>query len=375
MDVNAPHLITPMVRTQNIDQNGTSPSDNELISEEEKALDAELLNLKIALSNAQKAVADTTFYKMTVNVPELGRVKFKLRKHLRGHLAKVTSLQWASDNQLLLSASQDGKLIIWDTFTRKKVYMIVLKTTWVIGSAISPSMNFVASGGLDNLISLFAIKSRESNVKLVREMNGHNGYISSLRFVNDQHLLSCSGDKSCALWDVEKGQIITKYCGHANDVSSITLSKQMPNTFVSASLDQTCRVWDIRCSDGMQYFEGHEQDVNDVDFFPVNSYAFASCSDDGSCRLWDLRADQPIGVYIDDYISCGSSSVAMSKSGRLLLAGYDDFNCHVWDTLREERVGIMSAHENRVSSVTISDSGIGVATGSWDCNCIIWTAK
>lgn len=43
--------------------------------------------------------------------------------------------------------------------------------------------------------------------------------------------------------------------------------------------------------------------------------------------------------YSHDNIICGVTSVAFSKSGRLLLAGYDDFNVNVWDTLRVERAG------------------------------------
>ena len=39
------------------------------------------------------------------------------------------------------------------------------------------------------------------------------------------------------------------------------------------------------------------------------------------------------------FIICGITSVAFSKSGRLLLAGYDDFNCNVWDTLKGDRAG------------------------------------
>lgn len=44
-------------------------------------------------------------------------------------------------------------------------------------------------------------------------------------------------------------------------------------------------------------------------------------------------------VYSHDNIICGITSVAFSKSGRLLLAGYDDFNCNVWDTLKADRAG------------------------------------
>ena len=63
---------------------------------------------------------------------------------------------------------------------------------------------------------------------------------------------------------------------------------------------------------------------------------------------------------------CGITSVAFSVSGRLLFAGYDDFECKVWDTLRGERVGSLSGHENRVSCLGVSNDGISLCTGSWD---------
>lgn len=76
-------------------------------------------------------------------------------------------------------------------------------------------------------------------------------------------------------------------------------------------------------------------------FFP-NGHAFATGSDDATCRLFDIRADQELAMYSHDNIICGITSVAFSKSGRLLLAGYDDFNCNVWDSMRTERAGMFS---------------------------------
>jgi WD40 repeat protein len=75
-----------------------------------------------------------------------------------------------------------------------------------------------------------------------------------------------------------------------------------------------------------------------LQYFP-NGFAFATGSDDATCRLFDIRADQEIGMYSHDNIICGITSVAFSKSGRLLLGGYDDFNCNVWDVLKQERAG------------------------------------
>lgn len=82
--------------------------------------------------------------------------------------------------------------------------------------------------------------------------------------------------------------------------------------------------------------------------------------------------------------------MAFSVSGRLLFAGYDDFECkvrliyqpqelskeqiaeqyltvfQVWDTLRGEKVGSLNGHENRVSCLGVSNDGISLCTGSWD---------
>lgn len=47
-------------------------------------------------------------------------------------------------------------------------------------------------------------------------------------------ILTGSGDSTCALWDVESGQLIQSFHGHAGDVMSIDLSpSETGNLFVS----------------------------------------------------------------------------------------------------------------------------------------------
>lgn len=75
-----------------------------------------------------------------------------------------------------------------------------------------------------------------------------------------------------------------------------------------------------------------------LQFFP-NGNAVITGSDDATCKLYDLRADQELITYQDSSIMCGVTSLAPSLSGRLLLAGYDDFNVNIWDALKAERVG------------------------------------
>lgn len=55
--------------------------------------------------------------------------------------------------------------------------------------------------------------------------------------------------------------------------------------------------------------------------------------------MYDLRSDQEVIGYQDTSLNAGVTSVALSNSGRLIFAGYDDFNCHIWDSLKGEKVG------------------------------------
>jgi len=236
--------------------------------------------------------------------------------------------------------------------------------------AYAPSGAYVACGGLDNICSIYSLKTREGNVRVTRELPGHTGYLSCCRFLDDAQIVTSSGDMTCALWDVETGQQIAVYAGHTGDVMSLSLSPDY-RTFVSGACDASAKLWDVRDGICKQTFTGHESDINAVTFFP-NGYAFATGSDDATCRLFDIRADQELSMYSHDNIICGITSVAFSKSGRLLLAGYDDFNCNVWDSMRAERAGVLAGHDNRVSCLGVTEDGMAVSTGSWDSFLKIW---
>lgn len=330
--------------------------------------EAESLKSQIQLSRDK--AADATLTEVSERVEPLGRLTFRPRRTLRGHLAKIYAMHWAADSRNLVSASQDGKLLVWDSYTTNKIHAIPLRSSWVMTCAYAPSGSFVACGGLDNICSIYSLKTREGNVRVSRELSGHAGYLSCCRFLSDNQIITTSGDMTCALWDIETGQPVTKFVGHAGDVMGLVILPDR-KAFVSGACDATAKLWDIRDGSCAQTFEGHEADINAISAFP-SGHAFATGSDDFTCRLFDIRADQCVAMYAHESVRSGVTSVAFSRSGRLLFAGYDDYNGLAWDTLREERVGVLPGHENRVSCVGVTEDGMAVSTGSWDSLLKIW---
>jgi guanine nucleotide-binding protein G(I)/G(S)/G(T) subunit beta-1 len=221
---------------------------------------------------------------MAADVEPLPRIAMRVRRTLKGHLAKIYAMHWSMDKRHLVSASQDGKLIVWDAYTSNKVHAIPLRSSWVMTCAYAPSGNFVACGGLDNICSIYNLRSREGSVKVARELSAHTGYLSCCRFLNDRQILTSSGDMSCMLWDIDAGVRVIEFNDHTGDVmryapppferqaTCVTDSLTMrslslgpnQNVFVSGACDTTAKVWDIRTGKAVQTFTGHESDINAV---------------------------------------------------------------------------------------------------------------
>lgn len=333
---------------------------------------AEAMAMKEKIKARREEMNDTSLKEFTKDLPALPRSdKLKVRRTLKGHLAKIYAMHWAEDKTHLVSASQDGKLLIWDGLTTNKVHAIPLRSSWVMTCAYSPSGSFVACGGLDNICSVYNLRAKEVPIRVSRELNSHTGYLSCCRFLNDRQIVTSSGDMTCILWDIEAGSKVTEFSDHNGDVMSLSINPNDKNTFISGACDATAKLWDMRTGKCTQTFAGHDSDINAVHFFP-NGNAFGTGSDDASCRLFDIRADRELMKYTHDSILCGITSVAFSVSGRYFFAGYDDFNCNVWDTLKGERVFTLQGHDNRVSCLGVSSNGMALCTGSWDSLLRIW---
>ncbi|KAF7845937.1 hypothetical protein BT93_L5913 [Corymbia citriodora subsp. variegata] len=261
---------------------------------------------------------------------QLPRLAMKTKRTLKGHLAKIYAMHWSTDRRHLVSASQDGKLIIWDAYTTNKVHAIPLRSSWVMTCAYSPSGNYVACGGLDNICSIYNLSAREGPTRVARELSGHSGYLSCCRFINDRRILTSSGDMTCVLWDIETGQKITEFADHLGDVMSLSINPLDNNQFVSGACDAFAKLWDIRQQKCTQTFAAHDSDINAIQFFP-NGNAFGTGSDDASCRLFDIRADRELQSYtvrkfsastIVPFTNSAIRLESLSAGSRLLLSPY-----------------------------------------------------
>jgi WD40 repeat protein len=192
----------------------------------------------------------------------------RVLKGTTGHTGKIYSMAWCADSERVLSAAQDGKLMIWDARDGAKLGMANLKSNWVMTCAYSPSGTLVASGGLDNLCTIFEVEKMQTGEAVpVKELSGHAGFLSCCRFIDDKQLLTSSGDGTMMLWDIERGAKLGEFIGHGGDVTSIGLLRSK-SAVATCSIDRTIKVWDLRDRRCVQTMSGHTGDINGLAVFP-----------------------------------------------------------------------------------------------------------
>jgi len=338
-------------------------------------LNQEIKDLKDRIKKNKDAKDDTNLpeYVDQNDVQIQHGEKLKVRRTLKGHLAKIYAMHWSKTPVLLVSASQDGKLLVWDALTTNKTHAIPLRSSWVMTCAYSDTNNFVACGGLDNICSIYNLQAKETPIKFCRELNHHTGYLSCCRFIDEKQLVTSSGDTTCILWDVVGEMRIKEFEEHDGDVMSLSLRPDDPTVFVSGACDGMAKIWDMNSGKCVQTFKAHEADINAVQFLP-SGFGFVTGSDDGNARLFDLRSDRELMTYSvqNTTTPIAITSLAFSISSRYLFAGYDDYTCQIFDTLRGNKLWSLEGHSNRVSCLGVNVNGTALCTGSWDCFLKIW---
>jgi len=321
------------------------------------------------LDNLRKDVADTTLEKEAKKVPVLSRRPINCRRTLRGHFAKVHDLSWSKDSRTLVTASQDGKILLWDAYTGHKENLIHAECKWMMSCDMSPLGRLVIAGGLDCLCTIYQVAG-DSEQQCIRQRLDHNNFIACCQFMDEGTILTSTGDGIAYMWDLVTNTAVTEYKGHTDALLCQAISPDK-NLFVTAGCDQMAKVWDTRMKDSVQTFYGHSKDISDVAFFPSGT-AFATASEDHSCRLFDLRSDQQLMTYKTNAAKSPVTCTVFSLSGRLLFAGYEDSEIRLWDTLKGTLVGFLVGHTCPVSSLAVTPDGKGLASSSYDTSVKIW---
>lgn len=189
---------------------------------------------------------------------------YKNIRTLPGHDHSVSAVRFIpSSANLLVSASRDKTLKIWNVVTGYCVRTLIGHTAWVRDVCPSSDGRFLLSTGDDTTARLWDISTPDSDTKTV--MVGHEHY-----------------NECCALAPPASYPYLATLAG---------LKKTPPTSgtaefTATGSRDKTIKLWDSRGT-CLLTLVGHDNWVRALVFHPGGKYLL-SVSDDKSLRCWDL---------------------------------------------------------------------------------------
>jgi hypothetical protein len=244
-----------------------------------------------------------------------------------GHTDQVDRCAYSPDGRLVLSASTDGTLRLWDVATGESVRTFVGHTDGVRSCAFSPDGRLALSASYDDTLRLWDVATGES----VRTFEGHAGFVLGCAFSPDGRLaLSSSFDRTLQLWDVASDAMVRTFTSHASMVEGCAFSPD-GRLALSASQDHTLRLWDVATGECVRTLRGHTFAVWGC-AFSLDGRQIISASEDGTLRLWDLRlwdlgSEESAGEWLtDSALRC----CAYGPDGRQVLAGDSIGACISW---------------------------------------------
>lgn len=107
---------------------------------------------------------------------------------------------------------------------------------------------------MDNMCTVYDVNNRDASgaAKIVRELAGYEGFLSSCRFLDDSHIVTGSGDMKICVWDLQAGKKTAEMDGHEGDVVNVV------EFFVALSIDRRIKLF-FRSSVGFNFVSARQK--------------------------------------------------------------------------------------------------------------------
>jgi len=193
---------------------------------------------------------------------------------------------------------------------------------------------------------------------VLANLRGHSAdNINALRFSPDgTRFLSCGGDRTTRVWDVQTRRELFALRGHKKAVMTAAFSPD-GKTIATGSFDRTVRIW--RALDGkpITQLDGHINQVWSVGFSPDGA-TLASASEDFTVILWDTdtwRRKKTLEGH-----SGPLRALVYSPEGDLLATGANDKTVRLWDLRHGDPPAVYSS-SNSITEMAYSPGGETIA--------------
>ena len=302
-----------------------------------------------------------------------------------GHSDYIFSASFSSDAKMLVTASADKSVGLWDVATKTLRFTLKGHENVVISARFSPDDSVIASSSWDNTIKLWDTRTG----RLLRSLEEHQGSVRDIAFTPDGKILaSVSLDQTIKLWEVETGQILGTLRGHKDSVLSVLFLRDN-KTLITSGSDATIKLWDLSTGKLSRTLAYYANGAATIAFSPAKSL-LASAAANRAIDLWDAET----GVLFRSLTGHRKRIVSLSFSadGNTLVSA-DSLEVKLWAVREGELLRSFEGRTEKsydcldtvgddpinpcqgINSVYFSSDGNSLIIGSQNGLVALWSAK
>ena len=210
--------------------------------------------------------------------------------------------------------------------------------------------------------------------QIIRRLLGQDKFISFVYLTSDcKRAFSVSRDfnpahyRTLNIWDAENGQLIDKI-DDFNCEDSVDITPDGKYAF-SAHYNNACAIWDLDRKQIIREFLGHQDSVLAVSVTPDHKLGISG-SYDNTCILWDLESGHAIKILVGHKSSV--CSICITPDGNYAISGSMDKTCILWDLTSGQIIKILYGHNDSIFAVSITPDGKLAVSNSADGIFIFW---
>lgn len=283
---------------------------------------------------------------------------------LEGHSRPVNDLAVSVDGSLMVSASDDGTLKVWDRNQRETGHLPEVRSEVVNCCAFSSDGALVVTAS-DQMLRLWNASSGETQSLL----EGHSGTVRACAFSPDgQRIVSASDDYTLRVWEVNSGRILQTLEGHMGSVLRCSYSSDGKH-IVSSSADRTIKVWVAESNQVQVSVEAHSDAVWGCRFSPDRSQII-SAADDGTLKVWNACSGELLRVLDGHESSINDCAV----SAELIVSASSDRTLRVWHAQTGDLLRALEGHLDAVRGCEFDSDSKLIVSASQDQTVKVWDA-
>jgi WD40 repeat protein len=360
-----------------IDQLGDD--DEDVRKKAEKAL---LEQGEAALAPLQKAAKDhpdaDVRLRAIVLSKAVARGAFRELKQLTGHTAWIRSIAVSKDGKKALTGSQDATMRLWDLDkgTEIKKFSTGHKSGWTWQVAFSPDeKQALCSTGVAASLMLWDLDKGTE----VRKYTGFPVWAYGAGFSPDgKYALGSEGGRNednmggknnLRLYDAESAKLVREFEGHTGYVWRAFYSPDGKKIASVGANDQSLRIWDPETGKSLVTVkDAHDGNVVGLAWSP-DSKSVLTSGRDQTCKLWDAETGKPLKKF--EGFPDDIEAVAFAKDGKRFLAGGEKL-VHVVDVDSTKIVHRFEEHTGQVLAVAFLPDGTRALSGGKDNIVRLW---